>query len=109
MRKHHNLPAIEIVLLSSLSPNKCIALHFNFFHEAGNKNYWFDTRKQRRMIGHAVDSQHLCFACLHQRGDVFVQLFFMLFGKKALPAFYGKDKLQVDLGEGIVHVRRVWC
>jgi len=35
--------------------------------------------------------------------DVFVQLFFVLFGNEILPTLHGEDDMNVDLGIGICH------
>jgi hypothetical protein len=50
------------------------------------------------MIRHAVDGDQLLFFVANDTGNVFVQLFFVLFGNKILPTLHGEHDMDIDLG-----------
>lgn len=59
------------------------------------------------MIGHVVDGDHFLVLGRDNAGDVFLE-FVVVFGfDEVLPAFDGEDDVDVDLGVGVGHARKI--
>ena len=59
--------------------------------------------KYMYVIRHAVYLQHFMIVLLKNTGNVLMQAFFPLAADQSIPVFYGKYKLNVDLGVRIRH------
>ncbi len=83
---------VERATYPILTSDKLIALYFNFLYKIRDVNRRLDACKHVGMIGHAV-----CVSRLHKGSHILMEFFFVLPGNKILTAFYGKDKVQIDL------------
>lgn len=62
------------------------------------------SNENMNVVGHAIYLQHFVFVILEDTPDVFMHSFFPGLMDKRLPVFYGKHKLNVELGVCIWHL-----
>src|SRR5258706_7576992 len=64
---------------------------------------WPHTKKDVKVVGHAIDSEHLVFMILNDTSDVFVQFIFPFILYLVLSILNRKYRVNVNLGIGVWH------